>query len=99
MLEDARWPAGGVADTTMFYGWVKNRMVARGNMQGLAGVVKGAARELCQSGLLLAADGPSGNQGRRRKTSFYRKPAWSTIGDAGKARMAELRISADAFED
>ena len=90
----------GIADTTVFYGWVKNRMVARGRLQGLAGVVKGAAKALCTSGLLLlTVDAPSDAQGKRRRTDFYRKPTWSNIGDTGKARMAELRVSANAFED
>ena len=37
--------------------------------------------------------------GEASQNIFYQRPAWSTIGDAGKARMAEFRISADAFED
>ena len=99
VLEDKRWPESGIADTTVFYNWVKNRMVARGRLQGLAVVVKSAAKELSRSGLLLTADTPSSAQGKRRRTEFYRKPTWSNIGDTGKARMAELRVSADAFED
>ena len=79
--------------TGVYRNWLLGKF--RNKVPDLAGVVKQAAEELAEVGLLKE---DKGTRKRGRKMQFYRKSSWDELTSEAKSEAERLQIPRSVFE-
>ena len=93
VMTNAKLSCTTTTDTGAYRSWLRGRF--HNKVPDLTGVVKQAAKELAEIGL-LNEDRDSRRRGR--KVQIYRKSPWEELTDAAKSEAERLQIPRSVFE-
>ena len=93
IMTDARMSCTKTTDTGEYRNWLLGKF--RNKVPDLAGVIKQAAEELADVGLLKE---DKDIRKRGRKVQFYRKLSWDDLTSGAKSEAERLQIPRSVFE-
>ena len=93
VMTNAKLSCTTTTNTGAYRNWLLGKF--RNKVPDLAGVVKQAAEELAEVGLLKE---DKDTRKRGRKVQFYRKVSWDELTDAAKSEAERLQIPRSVFE-
>ena len=94
VMTNAKLSCTTTTDTGAYRGWLRGRF--HDKVPDLAGVVKQAAEELAEVGLLN--EDKDSRKKRGRRVQFYRKSSWDELSDNAKSIAEQLQIPRSVFE-